>query len=128
MAGGVSDGKKDRAIFRPGPVERLITPWVPVHRIVGVLAEVGGRFLSKAVHPVDATGRDGATIPGPTSSFRPKSSANGGIEASTQFHVVRPGPSGYWPRNRTLDIHDTVRGRVAGEKISLRHFARRVPG
>ena len=73
-----------------------------------MLAEVGGRFLSEAVHPVDATGPGEATIPGPTSLCRPKSSANGGIEAGTQFHVVHPCPSGSWPKNLTLDTHGTV--------------------
>ena len=37
VAGGVADAQQDRFIFLPGPLQRLLAPGMPVHRVVGVL-------------------------------------------------------------------------------------------
>ena len=41
VARRVADGEQDRLLLGPGPAERLLAPLVPVHRVVGVLEEVG---------------------------------------------------------------------------------------
>ena len=52
VAGGVADREEDRLVLGAGAGNRLLAPGVPVDRVVGVLAEVGARFLREAVrHP-----------------------------------------------------------------------------
>ena len=41
VAGGVADGEEDRPVLRSRPLERFRSPRMPVHRIVGVLQEIG---------------------------------------------------------------------------------------
>ena len=50
VAGGVPDREEDRLVLVPRLGERLFAPRVPVHRVVGVLQEVGTGFLGEAVH------------------------------------------------------------------------------
>ena len=40
VARGVADREQDRLVLGAGPCKRLVTPWVPVHRIVRVLQQV----------------------------------------------------------------------------------------
>jgi hypothetical protein len=40
VAGGVADAEKDRLIFLPGLLKGLLSPRVPVNRVVGVLQEI----------------------------------------------------------------------------------------
>jgi hypothetical protein len=37
MAGGISNGKKNRFVFFLGLLKSLLSPRIPIHRIVGVL-------------------------------------------------------------------------------------------
>ena len=50
VAGRVADREQDRLVLGAGARERLLAPRVPVHRVVGVLEEVGAGFLREAVH------------------------------------------------------------------------------
>ena len=52
VAGGVADREQDRLVLGARARERLLAPRIPVDRVVGVLPEVGARFLREAVrHP-----------------------------------------------------------------------------
>ena len=46
---GISDTKEDRFVLGAGPRESRFAPLLPVHRIVGVLAQVGRLGVSKTV-------------------------------------------------------------------------------
>ena len=58
---GVSDRQKDRTIFRPCPGKGLLSPGIPVDRIVGMLQQVGGflagETIGEAVRDVGAHDR-----------------------------------------------------------------------
>jgi hypothetical protein len=54
MAGRVAYGEKNRLVFMPGAIQRLSSPGVPIHGIVGVLKEIGALFLEKAVRHVNS--------------------------------------------------------------------------
>ena len=56
MAGGVPDAHQDRDAPAPSCGEGLISPWIPVDRVVGVLLQVGAGFEKKAI------GVDGSAI------------------------------------------------------------------
>ncbi len=49
MAGRVADGEEDRPVLPSRPLERLGSPRIPVDRVIGVLEEVGARFVGEAV-------------------------------------------------------------------------------
>ncbi len=49
MAGGVTDRKQDRLILRARRLQRLLAPGVPIHRIAGVLLQIGAGLASEAV-------------------------------------------------------------------------------
>ena len=49
MAGGVADAEKDRLIFGFRFLQRVLAPGVPIHRIVGVLEQVGAGLICQAV-------------------------------------------------------------------------------
>jgi hypothetical protein len=52
VAGRIADGEKDRLVFRPGTIQRLSAPGIPIHGIVGVLKEIRALFLEEAVRHV----------------------------------------------------------------------------
>jgi hypothetical protein len=45
----VAHGQQHRPVFPTGTVKGLITPWVPVHRIMGMLQQVRAGFEKKTV-------------------------------------------------------------------------------
>ena len=45
VAGGITDRKQDRFILFARQIKRLLRPWHPVHRVVGVLAQIRAGFL-----------------------------------------------------------------------------------
>ena len=49
MAGGVADGDEERLVLSLGFGERLITPRVPINRVIGMLAQVEAGLGGKAV-------------------------------------------------------------------------------
>ena len=49
VAGGIPDGKENRFVLRSGLCEGFIGPGMPVHRIVGVLDEIGAFFIDEVV-------------------------------------------------------------------------------
>ena len=49
VAGGVADAQQDRLVFALGGLQRLGSPRVPVDGVIGVLEEVGARFVGEAV-------------------------------------------------------------------------------
>jgi hypothetical protein len=49
MAGTIADTENHRLILLPGLVEGFVAPGVPVHRVAGVLEEIGGFFVYEAV-------------------------------------------------------------------------------
>ena len=51
VASGVADGEKDRLVLCPRPLEGLVSPRVPVDRVIRVLEEVRARLSGEAVHP-----------------------------------------------------------------------------
>ena len=52
---GVADRQEDGTVLGPGPGEGLLAPRVPVHRVVGVLAEIGTRLRGQSVHGPEPT-------------------------------------------------------------------------
>ena len=55
VARGVPDRQEDGTVLGAGLFEGLVTPGVPVDRIVRVLAEVGARLRGQSVHPCEPT-------------------------------------------------------------------------
>jgi len=51
VAGRIADREQDRPVLAPRLLEGLRCPGVPVHRVVGVLQEVGTGLVDKAVGP-----------------------------------------------------------------------------
>jgi hypothetical protein len=49
MAGRVPDGNQHGDIAPGGFGEGLVTPWSPIHGVVGVLEKVGGKFASQEI-------------------------------------------------------------------------------
>ncbi|MPN39436.1 hypothetical protein SDC9_186964 [bioreactor metagenome] len=49
MAGGIPDGKENRLVFLPRLFERLLPPWMPVHRVISVLQQVGRFFMDQFI-------------------------------------------------------------------------------
>ena len=49
VAGGVADAEQDRLVLRARPRQRLLAPGMPVHRVVGVLQEVGAGAVGESV-------------------------------------------------------------------------------
>ncbi len=49
VAGAVANREKDRLVLGARPRQRLLAPGVPVHRIVGVLEQVGRRLVDQPV-------------------------------------------------------------------------------
>ena len=60
VAGRVPDREEDRLLFPPRALERLGAPGVPVHRIRGVLEQVGARLLGEAIAGGGARARHGS--------------------------------------------------------------------
>jgi len=50
VAGGVPDGQQDRDVPPARLSERLTRPLPPMHRVVGVLTQVGGGRRSEPIH------------------------------------------------------------------------------
>ena len=51
VAGRIADREEDRLVLRPCPLERGVTPGVPIDRVPGVLLEVGTLLVDQAVGP-----------------------------------------------------------------------------
>ena len=49
VAGAIADTEEDGLVLLTGPEERLLTPGIPVHRILRVLEEVGAGFVLQMV-------------------------------------------------------------------------------
>ena len=49
VAGRIAYGKQDRPVLPTGKSERLLIPGLPVHRVVGVLQQIGGGFGGEPV-------------------------------------------------------------------------------
>ena len=45
VTGGVADAEKNRLVLLLRPLKSFLTPGIPVHRILPVLAQIGGAFL-----------------------------------------------------------------------------------
>ena len=54
VARGVADGDEDRLVLVTGPAQGLVPPGEPLHRVVGVLAEIRARLVGQVVHGSDA--------------------------------------------------------------------------
>jgi hypothetical protein len=50
VTGRVAHREQDRLVITPGGGEGLVAPGVPVHRVVGVLAQVRAGLVGQAVH------------------------------------------------------------------------------
>ncbi len=57
VARRVADRQQHRPVLGARPGERLLAPRVPVHRVVGVLAQVEAGLAREAVHPASIDGR-----------------------------------------------------------------------
>ena len=57
--------RKMRLVLLPGPAQGLVAPGIPLHRVVGVLAEIRARLVGQVVHHSDARAqaRVGAGLP-----------------------------------------------------------------
>ena len=49
VAGGIADAEQDGLVFGLRPLQRLRPPGIPVHRVVGVLQQVGAGFVNQSV-------------------------------------------------------------------------------
>jgi hypothetical protein len=49
VAGGITNGQKHRFIQSACLVKCLVTPWVPVDGVMGVLQQVGRIFIYKTI-------------------------------------------------------------------------------
>lgn len=49
VACGISYGKKDGAVFLFRFLKGFLAPWIPVHRIKGMLQQIGIFFVDQAV-------------------------------------------------------------------------------
>jgi hypothetical protein len=49
VAGGVTDGKENRFVFRFGLCEGFIGPGMPVYRIVSMLDKIGAFFIYEVI-------------------------------------------------------------------------------
>src|SRR5258706_5086572 len=60
MTGRIADGEEDRFVLLFRRRERLGAPGVPVHRVVGVLEQVGGFFAGEVVGVRGSVGSEGS--------------------------------------------------------------------
>ena len=67
VARGVPDGHEEGLVLVAGPLQGLVPPGEPLHRVVGVLAEIRARLVGQMVHGSDATAPSpgGGTPAGP---------------------------------------------------------------
>ena len=65
VAGGVADAQKNRSVQGFCQAQRLFSPGMPVHRIPGVLEQVGARFVAQAVTEGGVGGRHESGIVSP---------------------------------------------------------------
>jgi hypothetical protein len=49
MAGRVSDAEEDGLVLLLSPVQSFLSPWIPIHRIMGMLQEIGARLMDQSV-------------------------------------------------------------------------------
>src|SRR6202011_2529523 len=49
VAGAVADAQQDRLVFGPRSRQRLLAPWIPVDRVVGMLEEVRTGLLREPI-------------------------------------------------------------------------------
>ena len=57
VTGRIPDRQKYRLVLTPGAGERLVTPRIPIDRILGVLQQVGTRLPSETIsHGASWTG------------------------------------------------------------------------
>ena len=49
VAGRIADGEENGLVLLPSPGQGFLPPWVPIHRVLGVLKEVGAGFLGQSV-------------------------------------------------------------------------------
>ena len=70
VAGGVADREQDRPVLPPRPLQRLLAPRVPVHRVVGVLQQVGAGLDPASLFDA-TTWRIWCTSPSPPRHRRP---------------------------------------------------------
>jgi hypothetical protein len=49
VAGGIADTKEDRLVFSLGFLKSLITPGIPIYRVMGMLQKVGGFLVNQPV-------------------------------------------------------------------------------
>ena len=54
VACGIPDAQENGLVLPPGLIQSLRSPWIPVHRLVGVLEQIGAGFLGQ---PVTVFGR-----------------------------------------------------------------------
>jgi hypothetical protein len=60
VTGGIANGKEDGLVLAASFFKRLVSPRIPVHRIVGVLEEVRALFVDETV------GRSSVFVHGPS--------------------------------------------------------------
>ncbi len=49
VAGGIADGKQDGFVLIARELQRLGTPRMPVHRVVGMLQKIGTGFVDEVI-------------------------------------------------------------------------------
>ena len=49
MAGGIPDTDDDRFIFLSGPGKRILSPWQPIDRVMGMLQQVRAALLNECI-------------------------------------------------------------------------------
>ena len=49
VAGGIADAQQDGLVLRPRPFQRLLAPGIPVHRVIGMLQQIGAGFVFQMI-------------------------------------------------------------------------------
>ena len=68
MAGRVADRQEDRLVLAPRTLERLVAPGIPVHRVAGVLLQVGTRLTGETIAQIAHTQRVATSYAAKTAS------------------------------------------------------------
>jgi hypothetical protein len=56
VASGIPDGKKNGFVLLLSSAQSFLAPGIPVHRIIGMLEEIGTRFVNQSIWLRDRVG------------------------------------------------------------------------
>ena len=62
VAGGIANGEQDRATLTAGQLKSIRAPFVPFHRVFGMLQQVGAAGKDQAIEAFATVGRQTALV------------------------------------------------------------------